>query len=66
MMKNDWIIDVMTDIRELAQNQSMFGLAERLDDAIFVAACEIFGDAGGQGGDGGEPAGILSRKASAD
>lgn len=60
-MANEWIIDVMADIREFAQKHAMPALAERLDDAIFIAACEISRDMNDRGGDGGEPTGSLSR-----
>lgn len=65
-MSNEWIIDVMADVREFAQKHAMHALAERLDDAIFVAACEIDRSAHGQNGDGGEPTGAVPRTAGAD
>lgn len=40
-MSNDWMIDVLADLRKFAEKQSMFDLAEHLDDAILVAATEI-------------------------
>ena len=45
-MSNEWMIDVLRDIRQVASRDAMLGLAEVLDDAIFVAAEELR-----QGGD---------------
>ena len=40
-MKNDWIIDILRDIRSFAKRKGFLVLAEHLDDAIFIAAREI-------------------------
>lgn len=40
-MKADWVIDILRDIRQFSEKNGMVELAEQLDDAIFVAACEI-------------------------
>lgn len=40
-MTNEWIMDVLSDLRNFAEKQSMMDLAEHLDDAILVAASEI-------------------------
>lgn len=40
-MTNDWMIDVLADLRKFAEKQSMLDLAEHLDDAILVAATEL-------------------------
>lgn len=40
-MTNEWMIDVLTDLRKFAAKQAMLNLAEHLDDAILVAAVEI-------------------------
>ncbi len=40
-MNNEWMIDVLKDLRSFAQKQFMTDLAEHLDDAILVAATEI-------------------------
>ena len=40
-MAKDWMIDILTDIRQYAQKNAMLDLAEQLDDAILVAASEI-------------------------
>jgi len=40
-MTNEWMIDVLTDLRKFAEKQAMLELAEHLDDAILVATIEI-------------------------
>lgn len=40
-MTNDWMIDVLVDLRKFATKQAMLDLAEHLDDAILVAATEL-------------------------
>jgi hypothetical protein len=40
-MINEWMIDVLADLRNFAAKQAMLELAEHLDDAILVAAVEI-------------------------
>ena len=40
-MNNEWMIDVLADLRKFAVKQAMLELAEHLDDAILVAAVEI-------------------------
>lgn len=40
-MCNDWMIDVLKDMRQVALKNAMPGLAEQLDDAIVVAALEL-------------------------
>ena len=40
-MNNEWMIDVLADLRNFAAKQAMLELAEHLDDAILVAAVEI-------------------------
>ncbi len=40
-MNNEWIIDVLLDLRNFAEKQVMMDLAEHLDDAILIAAAEI-------------------------
>ncbi len=40
-MSNEWMIDVLADLRKFALNQTMLDLAEHLDDAILVAATEV-------------------------
>lgn len=40
-MPNDWMIDVLADIRKSAQERAMYELAEHLDDAIMIASEEL-------------------------
>jgi len=40
-MTNEWMIDVLADLRNFAAKQAMLELAEHLDDAILVATVEI-------------------------
>ena len=40
-MQQNWIIDVLTDLRAFAAANEMPGLAEQLDDARMVALAEI-------------------------
>jgi hypothetical protein len=40
-MANEWIIDVLADLRQYAQRHQYMALAEQLDDAIVVAAGEL-------------------------
>ncbi len=40
-MNNEWMIDVLTDLKKFAREQAMLDLAEHLDDAILVAASEL-------------------------
>ena len=40
-MANDWIIDVLADLRTYAGTNGLNALAERLDEATLVAAAEI-------------------------
>lgn len=40
-MCNDWMIDVLKDMRQVALKNAMLNLAEQLDDAIVVAALEL-------------------------
>lgn len=40
-MPHDWMIHVLSDIREFAQQRAMYELAEHLDDAILIASGEL-------------------------
>lgn len=40
-MGNDWMIDVLKDMRQVALQNAMLDFAEQLDDAIIVAAVEL-------------------------
>lgn len=57
-MTNEWMIDVLTDLRNFAEKQAMLELAEHLDDAILVAAVEIRN----RDGDGVASAGVNDTK----
>lgn len=40
-MTENWMIEVLADLRKFAKNNSMGKLAEQLDDTIHIAATEI-------------------------
>lgn len=40
-MTNDWIIDVLTDLKKFSASNSMGQLAEQLDDTILVATSTL-------------------------
>ena len=40
-MKNDWIIDVLLDLRKFSAKNELSYLAEHLDDTIKVASTEL-------------------------
>lgn len=40
-MKNDWILDVLADLRTFASSNDMGTLAEQLDNTMLVAASEL-------------------------
>lgn len=40
-MTQDWIMDVLADLRSFAVQNEMKSLAEQLDDTLLVAASEI-------------------------
>ncbi|WP_428928773.1 hypothetical protein [Marinibacterium sp. SX1] len=40
-MQNDWILDVLADLKSFATANGMTTLAEQLDDATLIAAAEI-------------------------
>ena len=40
-MTNDWILDVLTDLRSFARANGLPKLAEQLDDTALLAACEL-------------------------
>lgn len=48
-MHNDWILDVLADLRRFALANDFSALAEQLDDATLVAANEIASKAKGAG-----------------
>jgi len=42
-MRSDWILDVLSDLKNFAQANDLLVLAEQLDDATIVALAEIAG-----------------------
>jgi len=40
-MSHEWMIDVLADLRQFANDNYYLGLAEQLDDAIVVATSEV-------------------------
>jgi hypothetical protein len=65
-MKAYWVIDILKDIRQFSEKNGMVGLAEQLDDAIFVAASEIglkLAGSGNIGGGTGNPRGATGTTA---
>ena len=40
-MKNDWILDVLTDLKEFARKNRLAALSEQLDDALLIGAAEL-------------------------
>ncbi|NOX72512.1 MAG: hypothetical protein GXP03_02405 [Alphaproteobacteria bacterium] len=40
-MSQEWMIDVLTDLKNFASANGLMGLAEQLDDSILVAAAEL-------------------------
>ena len=40
-MQNEWILDVLTDLRSFAETNALPQLAEHLDDAKLIASAEI-------------------------
>lgn len=40
-MSNDWILDVLSDVKTFAKRNGLVALAEQLDEALLVAALEI-------------------------
>ena len=40
-MQNEWILDVLTDLKTFAQKNDLTALAEQLDDTTLVAATEL-------------------------
>lgn len=46
-MANDWIIDVLADLKTYAAQNGLSALAGQLDDATLIAATEIASTEGG-------------------
>lgn len=40
-MANDWIIDVLTDLKTFASDNGLLALANQLDETALIAAAEI-------------------------
>lgn len=40
-MQNEWILDVLSDLKTFARQNGMSGLAEQLDDTRLVALAEL-------------------------
>lgn len=40
-MANDWILDVLSDLRTFARSNGLPALASQLDDATLIAATEL-------------------------
>lgn len=40
-MANDWIIDVLADLKTFAADNGLLALAKQLDDTALIAAAEI-------------------------
>lgn len=40
-MGNDWIIDVLADLKTYARNNGLTALAAQLDDTVLIAAAEM-------------------------
>ncbi|MEM8788479.1 MAG: hypothetical protein AAGE76_09480 [Pseudomonadota bacterium] len=40
-MSQEWMLDVLSDLRSAAHKQAMYQLAELIDDAMMVAADEL-------------------------
>lgn len=49
-MSQEWMLDLLTDLRAAAEKGAMFDLAEHLDDAIVIAARELRASASAAGG----------------
>jgi len=40
-MANDWILDVLTDLKAYARKNGLSALADQLDESTLIAATEI-------------------------
>lgn len=57
-MKNEWILDVLADLRQFARANDLSVLAEQLDDTCLIAASELASKTEGHGTHDGRPAGV--------
>ena len=44
MAKNDWILDVLADLKAFAKSNGLNAISEQLDDTMLVAAGELASD----------------------
>ncbi len=49
-MTNEWIIDVLTDLKKFAQKNGMHATAAELEDTCLVALAEIASQQGNEAG----------------
>ena len=40
-MSQEWMIDLLTDLKSFARKNGLMGLAEQLDDTLLIAAAEL-------------------------
>ena len=40
-MSQEWMLDLITDLRRVAEKSAMYELMEQLDDTLLIAASEI-------------------------
>lgn len=45
-MKNEWILDVLADLKLFARKNGLVALAEQLDDTTLIAATELTSQSG--------------------
>jgi len=45
-MTDEWILDVLADLKAFASQNGLVALAEQLDDTAIVAACELVSSKG--------------------
>ena len=57
-MKNEWILDVLADLRQFAQVNNLSVRAEHLDDTCLIAASELTSIAKGLAPHEGRPTGV--------
>lgn len=58
-MKNEWILDVLADLRQFAQVNDLSVLAEQLDDTCLIAASELASKTEGHAAHDGRPASVI-------
>ena len=55
-MQNEWILDVLADLKAFAQKNRLNVLAEQLDDTSLIAAAELASNREGKDGNERAPA----------